>query len=176
MKQLPLSGPRAIRPRPLLALVAAAALGLALWGTGDTNDPEAGAAPQAAIDTIPGRNATVAGLARQPIGFPTRVAAALAGANLFGVQSWYVPPPPPPAAAPLPPSKPTAPPLPFSYMGRYASTGGKAVYYLVKGDRIFDVHLGDTLDGVYTVDAVEGDELLLTYTPLMQRQALNIRK
>jgi hypothetical protein len=97
-------------------------------------------------------------------------------ASLFAGHSWYVPPPPPPPAKPAPPPPPTAPPLPFAFMGSYAPIGGRPVYYLVNGDRIFDVHVGDTVDSLYTVDAVQSDQLLLTYLPLKQQQSLSLRR
>jgi len=54
---------------------------------------------------------------------------------------------------PEPPPKPVAPPLPFTYMGSYAPNGAKPVFFLTQGDRVYDVHIGDTLDGTYSVDA-----------------------
>ncbi|HXU94305.1 MAG TPA: hypothetical protein VFP33_11690, partial [Gallionella sp.] len=56
--------------------------------------------------------------------------------GVFGVTSWYVPPPPPPAQPPPPPPKPTAPPLPFSYLGRFQESESQTIM-LVKGDRIY---------------------------------------
>jgi hypothetical protein len=108
--------------------------------------------------------------------FPSRAAASVADQDLFASHSWYVPPPPPPAAKPVPPPAPTAPPLPFEFMGSYVASGGGAVYYLVKGDRLFDAQLGDTIDGLYTVDAVQDEQLVFTYLPLKERQALSLRR
>lgn len=174
MTQLQLPGPNARGYKPLLAWVALAATGLALWGTAGTTEPDAGALPEAPVAAVPGRIAAAASAPRHPIGFPSRAVAANAGDGLFASHSWYVPPPPPPPAKPVPPPAPTAPPLPFEYMGSYVSTGGGAVYYLVKGDRMFDAKLGDTIDGVYTVDAVQDGQLVFTYLPLKQRQALSL--
>ncbi len=61
-------------------------------------------------------------------------------------------------------------------MGSYAAAGSRTVYYLVKGDRMFDVHVGDQFDGVYRVDAANDDQLLLTYLPLEQQQSLSLRR
>ena len=106
-----------------------------------------------------------------------RVADGQAAPALFKPQSWYVPPPPPPPApyvAPPPPPPPTAPPLPFSVMGSYARPGDSTVYFLTRGDRVFDVRVGDTIDHTYSVDGASGGQLQLTYLPLKIQQTLAI--
>lgn len=100
----------------------------------------------------------------------------LAGA-LFHVQSWYVAPPPPPPAPPapyVPPPPPTAPPLPFAFMGSYKTEDAGSTYYLMAGDRVFDVRVGDHVDNTYSVDGVQGGQLLLTYLPLKIQQSLAV--
>jgi len=103
-----------------------------------------------------------------------RVSDHKAAGSLFPVQSWYVAPPPPPPApvVEVTPPPPTAPPLPFGVMGSYSRPGDATVYFLTRGDRVFDVHIGDTLDGTYTVDSEANGQLLLTYKPLHIQQAL----
>jgi hypothetical protein len=109
-----------------------------------------------------------------------RVTAASASKALFATHSWYVPPPPPPAppAAPTPeslaPPVPTAPPLPFAYIGTFTPDGAEAVYFLTQGDRVYDVHVGETLDNLYSVDGVSNGQLLLTYKPLNIQQKLSV--
>jgi hypothetical protein len=106
-----------------------------------------------------------------------RVAANSDSGALFQKQSWYVPPPPP---APLPtaqlvntpPPAPTAPPMPFGVMGSYARPGDAKVYFLTRGDRVFDVRVGDTIDGTYTVDAETRGLLVMTYMPLNIQQSI----
>src|SRR6267142_1218591 len=49
-----------------------------------------------------------------------RIVKDTAAASLFSPHSWYVAPPPPPPA-------PTAPPLPFAFMGSYKTQGGGAI-------------------------------------------------
>jgi hypothetical protein len=95
---------------------------------------------------------------------------------LFHTQSWYVAPPPPPPApvVEVVPPPPTAPPLPFTVMGSYARPGDSTVYFLTRGDRVFDVHIGDTIDDTYSVDNAEGGVLTLTYKPLNIKQTLAI--
>ena len=94
--------------------------------------------------------------------------------NLFTAKSWYVPPPPPPPPKPAPPPPPSAPPLPFSYLGKLQESPGHLVVFLVKGDRVYTVSAGDVIDGIYHVDEVAGDRLALTYLPLNIKQSLSI--
>lgn len=101
---------------------------------------------------------------------------------LFAIHSWYVAPPPPPPPAPvaaptaasLAPTVPTAPPLPFQYIGSYKPDGGAQVFFLMQGDRVYDVRAGDTLDNTYSVDGFNGSQLLLTYKPLKIQQQLSV--
>jgi hypothetical protein len=106
--------------------------------------------------------------------FAHRVADATAAGSLFAAHSWYVapPPPPPPTVAPQPPPKPTAPPLPYQFMGSYTPDGGALVVFLTRGDVVFNVHIGDTLENTYGVDKLEGGRLYLTYKPLNIQQQL----
>lgn len=103
-----------------------------------------------------------------------RVAASKTVEALFHSQSWYVAPPPPPPApvVVVAPPPPTAPPLPFAVMGSYARPGDATVYFLTRDDRVFDVHIGDTIDTTYSVDGVANGQLLLTYKPLNIHQTL----
>jgi hypothetical protein len=106
-----------------------------------------------------------------------RVADAKAATVLFGRHSWYVAPPPPPPPPPpvyVAPPPPQAPPLPFSVMGSYARTGDSTVFFLTRGDRVFDVRVGDTIDGTYSVDGAANGLLTLTYKPLNIPQTLPI--
>lgn len=114
-------------------------------------------------------------VARSLLALAHRVVDQAAAGSLFATHSWYVAPPPPPVTvveAPAPPPKPTAPPLPFTYMGSYAPNGAKPVFFLTQGDRVYDVHVGDTLDNTYTVDAFNNGTLIFTYKPLNQQQQL----
>jgi hypothetical protein len=96
-------------------------------------------------------------------------------AALFSPQSWYVAPPAPPPVTVVaqPPPVPTAPPLPFAFMGSYRADGA-ATYFLTAGDRVYDVKIGDTLDNTYSVDGVRSGQLLLTYIPLKIQQSLAV--
>lgn len=105
-----------------------------------------------------------------------RVADSQAVSALFHSQSWYVAPPPPPPApvVVVAPPPPTAPPLPFTVMGSYTRPGDAKVYFLTRGDRVFDVHIGDTVDNTYSVDSEANGQLTLTYKPLNIQQTLPI--
>jgi hypothetical protein len=93
--------------------------------------------------------------------------------DLFSAQSWYTPPPPPPPRPVAPPPKPTAPTLPFAFMGSLQQ-GDSTVYFLARGDRAYDVKVGDVLDETYRVDGVSDGRLMFTYLPLTTSQALPI--
>ena len=102
---------------------------------------------------------------------PAGEAPADPSADAFRPTSWYVPPPPPPPPPPKPPPAPTAPPLPFTFMGRYED-GAKKVILLVKGDRIYTVSEGEVIDNTYRVERFTGGGLDLTYLPLNIKQTL----
>lgn len=93
--------------------------------------------------------------------------------NLFVTKSWYVAPPPPPPVQAAPPAPPTAPPLPFTFLGRYWDSG-KLIFFLVSGDRILSVKKGDIVDGNYRIDGVSGATLVITYLPLNSKQSLDM--
>lgn len=95
------------------------------------------------------------------------------GQDLFARQDWTPPPPPPANEAPPPPPPPSAPPLPFTYVGKSLQDGVWEIY-LARGDRTYLVRDGMTLDGTYRVDAIRPPMLTLTYLPLDQVQQLNI--
>jgi len=92
--------------------------------------------------------------------------------NVFGATSWYVPPPPPPPVKPPPPPKPTAPPMPFTYLGLYEDTP-PVVVMLVKGDRVYTVSEGDVIENTYRVEHVAAGVVELTYLPLNIKQSIS---
>ena len=108
-----------------------------------------------------------------PSGYARRLPAEISATNLFASHSWFVAPPPPPPQKFAPPV-PTAPALPYTFLGSYARAGEPAVFFLVKGDRIFDARIGDVLDKQYSVDAAENGQLRLTYLPLGIKQSLAV--
>jgi hypothetical protein len=162
-------------------LIGSAAL-IAAWVAFGPNDPDssepARAAPARAGQTTHPAAATAGvPVAQSLLLVAHRVADQTAAGALFAAHSWYVPPPPPPPApvvtAPVVPPKPVAPPLPFTYMGSYTPNGSPAVFFLTNGDKVYDVHLGDTIDNTYSVDAFSNGQLVFTYKPLNQQQQLS---
>ena len=69
---------------------------------------------------------------------------------------------------------PTAPPLPYTFLGSYVKSGDTPVFFLVRGDRVHDVRPGDTLENTYAVGNVSRGQLQLTYLPLKQDQWLSV--
>lgn len=96
------------------------------------------------------------------------------GANVFATRDWTPPPPPPPPVAPPPPPPPpTAPPLPFTLIGK-ANENGALEVYLARAGKVYIVKPKTVIDGTYRVDAIAPPLLTLTYLPLNQVQQLNI--
>ena len=105
------------------------------------------------------------------LSMPTRTRAAPAAVNLFAAHSWYIPPPPPPPR-PAAPIQPTAPPVPYAWLGSYTPEGGPTIFFLSRDDRVFDVQVGDQIENTYSVDAQLNGQLQLTYLPLNTRQTV----
>jgi hypothetical protein len=93
--------------------------------------------------------------------------------ELFQSKSWYVPPPPPPASLlpPPPPLPPSAPQLPFTFIGRMID-GNNVTLYLSKNNQQYSARLSDVLDDTYRVDKITDKRAVLTYLPLNIQQEL----
>lgn len=100
--------------------------------------------------------------------------------DMFKSKSWYIPPPPPPKPKyvppppPPPPPPPTAPPLPYKFMGSFQEPGKQLVVYLSRGDKLYTVSSGDTLEGTYKIESISAGQLAMLYLPLNIRQNLRI--
>lgn len=93
---------------------------------------------------------------------------------LFSSQTWTPPPTKPSPLSPLsPPSPATAPPLPFTYLGKKIEDSVWEVY-LGRGDQTFIVRAQTTIEGAYRVDSINPPVLSLTYLPSNQVQTLAI--
>ena len=178
----PSSRRRTVLGLALLALVVTAAL----IAVGKVSLPGAGSSPAA-----PRRQGAPATGTEQPPARPQaplpeppspsrahrssdRVVGPKRAASLFAPHTWYVAPPPPPAVAPPPPPVPTAPPFPFTFVGSFAPKGEPPVFFLSRGDRMIDAHVGDRLEGVYEFESAAGGQLVFVYLPLNIRQSLPI--
>jgi hypothetical protein len=66
---------------------------------------------------------------------------------------------------------PQAPPLPYTYLGKLIHEG-ETVVFLTREDRNYIVRAGETLEERYKIEAVEEDQVVLSYLPLRVRQTL----
>lgn len=85
----------------------------------------------------------------------------------FRVKSWYVAPPPPP------PPKPTAPALPFQYIGKLVEGDVIKVFVSKQGKHLV-VQEGDLLDTTYSVVEISAGQIVFEYLPLKEKQTLAI--
>jgi len=97
------------------------------------------------------------------------------GGRIFGQSSWVVVPPPPkpvPPAPPPPPPPPTAPPLPYTFMGRFEQGDTNSII-LTRGNRVVVATQGEVLENMYRVDRIEPNKVTFTYLPLGTLQYLS---
>lgn len=95
--------------------------------------------------------------------------------DLFKAHAWYVPPPPPkPTIQPenLPPPKPVAPPLPYTYMGKLEDGPQGSLIFLVLREKVVQAKLGQTLDRVWKLEREDANALYFTYLPLSMPKTL----
>ena len=94
--------------------------------------------------------------------------------SLFLAPDWgyYAPPIPQEEAQPVV-EAPSAPPLPFKFMGRYEENGQNRVF-LRENDQTWIVGVGDTLAGVYKVENIGKHFIGLRYLPLGEEQVLEM--
>ena len=81
--------------------------------------------------------------------------------------------PPPPKTAALAPAKPSAPPLPFTYLGKVVD-GGKTSIFVARGDENYSLEPGQTIGGAYRVDRITERDVTFTYLPMKKRQTLHL--
>jgi len=171
---------RQLTPRQTLGGLALALVACAVLGNG--GDPQDDvAAPQAARDKSARAASAAASAPSGALALEKLRRSASNGdvTNLFAGPSWLAKPAPPPASAPIAapapaPAAPSAPPLPFVYIGQMQEEGQAAVYYLERGPQVLVVAVGETIDGTYRVEGSRNGQLEFTYLPLRQRQGLPI--
>ena len=73
----------------------------------------------------------------------------------------------------LPPPKPTAPPLPFAYVGKLIEDG-KPMVFVSKQQKNFMLKGSEVIEGTYRVDRVESGQVVFTYLPLAAEQVMII--
>ena len=90
--------------------------------------------------------------------------------DAFAGRSWVAPPPP---VVEAPPAAPSAPPLPFTYIGKMQEgETGPLTIYLVQGEQAYSVKKGDVIDKTYRVESIDTAHIVLTYLPLRIKQTL----
>ncbi|VVO38356.1 hypothetical protein [Pseudomonas fluorescens] len=98
--------------------------------------------------------------------------------DLFAAKSWK--PAPTLAtvteqAAPVLPEAvaPSAPPLPFQFIGRMDDQRDLQVF-LQNGEKLYVVRIGDVIDDTYRIEHISATELSLVYLPLHLSQTLSV--
>lgn len=91
--------------------------------------------------------------------------------DIFAAPVIHRPAPPPPAAEQI--VTPTAPPLPFTYMGRMQDDGVDTVF-LATPQNNYMVHSGDVVNDQYRIDSIGNGQVIFTYLPLTITQTLAI--
>lgn len=86
-------------------------------------------------------------------------------ADLFAAHSWQPPPPPPPKA-----QLPSAPALPFRYLGK-SQEDGQVTVFVAQNARTHMLKQGDTLPG-YKVEEITMSEMTFVYLALNEKQKL----
>ncbi|EKT4484375.1 hypothetical protein [Pseudomonas putida] len=102
-----------------------------------------------------------------------------ASRNLFPTQQWTKPQAlatvteQPVAVAPVVAAAPTAPVLPFQFIGRMGNNDDLQIF-LQSGEKLYVVRQGDVIEDTYRLDRVSASELNLVYLPLHQSQTLSV--
>ena len=74
---------------------------------------------------------------------------------------------------PLLPPEPTAPPLPFIYIGKYIEDNQLVVFLGYRGNNLL-VKAGDIIQQTYKIETINPPVLTLTYLPMNIRQTIQI--
>src|SRR6266853_877208 len=160
-----------MRRPPRIAVLIAMLAGSAAWVAIDLGGPGAPTAVKAPASGASGdaeHAAAPASEAKHP-GIPARFALGRIAADPFSAQSWL--PRRKPAVVSSAPPEPVTPPLPYRFAGQFHRESGMEVY-VARGEEIFPVNAGDTLDGQYKVDSVSTTEVSFIYLPTGARQTL----
>lgn len=73
----------------------------------------------------------------------------------------------------MPPPAPTAPPLPFTYIGKVIEEG-KPTVFVSKQQKNYFLKGGEIIEGIYKVDKVESGQVVFIYLPLETEQVMII--
>ncbi|TMH21005.1 MAG: hypothetical protein E6H70_00115 [Betaproteobacteria bacterium] len=158
-----------MRRPPRIAVLIALLAGAAAWVAIDLRGPAAptsAKAPASGAPQDPERSAAAS--QAKPPGIPARSVLGRIAADPFSAQSWL--PRRKPAVVSAPPD-PVTPPLPYRFAGQFHRESGIEVY-VARGEEIYPVKAGDTLDGQYKVDSVSATEVSFIYLPSGARQTV----
>jgi hypothetical protein len=106
----------------------------------------------------------------EPLQLPDRRGLTRARGELFAA------PPLPPQAAPAGATAPAAvtpPPVPYRFAGRVLK-GSEEEILVSRGDLVFPIKAGETLDGTYRVESIGADRIELLYLPLGTRDRIAV--
>jgi hypothetical protein len=82
--------------------------------------------------------------------------------------------PPAPPVVVAPPAAPTAPPFPWTFMGRLIEDPQNPSVFLSRGERLTVAHLGETLENSWKVVGMDARGLRVEYMPLKSTQTVNM--
>jgi cohesin domain-containing protein len=159
-----------MRRPPRIAVLIVLLAGAAAWVAIDLRGPAAPTsvkAPAPGASQDPEHAAAPASEAKQP-GIPSRLTLGKFGVDPFSSQSWL--PRRKPAVVSEPPAV-VVPPLPYRFAGQFHRESGVEVY-VARGEEIFPVKEGDTLDGLYKIDSVSATEVSFVHLPSGTRQTI----
>ena len=154
-----------MRRPPRVAVLIAVLAASAAWVAIDLRSPPGPSAARAAAQTV----ARDSSEPKQSAQIPGRSTFGKFGSDPFSTHSW-VTPSKPRAALPVQPA-PVAPPLPYRFAGQFYRDSGVEVF-VARGEEIFPVKEGDTLDGQYKVEAVTESEVRFLHVPSGTRQVM----
>jgi len=163
-----------MRRPPRIAVLIALLAGAAGWVAIDLRGPAAptsAKAPASGTSQDRGHSAAPASQATHS-GIPARSVLGRIAADPFSAHSWM--PRPKPAAVSEAPV-PVAPPLPFVSPASFNRESGIEVY-VARGEEIFPVKEGDTLDDQYKVDSVSATEVSFVHLPSGTRQTMQLQR
>jgi hypothetical protein len=89
--------------------------------------------------------------------------------DLFASRSWK----PAPVLGTPEVQVPTAPPLPFQFVGRLADRSDLQVF-LQDGEKIYVVRKGDVIDETWRIERISDVEMSVVYLPLHLAQTLSV--
>lgn len=69
-------------------------------------------------------------------------------------------------------SKPSAPSFPYEFLGRMIDVNGNALTFLMRNGDLIPVKVGEVLDGIYRIDAVDAQQIRITFLPSNEQSTL----